>query len=480
VADTSSTESTGSWWVPGNRDAAVKGTLTIDERGRAVLVTTDIVTNSWFPAGVDPNDQVVSLPAVHGEVDGQAVTLLNCKVYTLFLNVGSIEVLAGAVLDGLWVDDSSHRVLTEAVVKLEHLSAWTKRPATPSTPLDPRQPHAAAPVGLANSVELASADVGIRTLSVRWAHEYARRFTNMGWVTTLYEQASFRIRYRELADMETVNGDVRALQDLISFATGKVSAVTLLRVSATNATDVAAPNTPPVALVHRRRVLMPNPDGRPIASSEMAFTLEDFDFADFMPRWFAHHHKFQPVFATLLGHRYAPTQFLENQALDAIAAAEQTYRIVGMPEFFMNERLASKARKKIREALSSDPALQEFAEQIAAPVDGRVTLDERLRKLASRLGTVATKVFGDEDGFEWWLQAAKRSRNDIAHTGSTSRYGGEALGAIADGAKALVELILFAELGLSDDQLLHIVAQHYGLTAEQITSTLSPPTTSDN
>jgi hypothetical protein len=119
--------------------------------------------------------------------------------------------------------------------------------------------------------------------------------------------------------------------------------------------------------------------------------------------------------------------------------------------------MLSKVRRATRALLTDSPEFAEHADRILDKLDNRVTLDERLRGLLEYVGEPAMRLLGGADGCERWLVAAKRSRNDLGHTGHTKRFEPTGLNAIARAAEVLLELVIAKHLGADADHLAGVV-----------------------
>jgi len=192
---------------------------------------------------------------------------------------------------------------------------------------------------------------------------------------------------------------------------------------------------------------------------QMAFSLPDIDFNEFVNRWRSVQEEFRGPLGALLGFRYSPEQYIENQVVLLVAAAEESYRASKLREEFISKSQIRKVRKLVRDALR-DTQFGEVASDISQKIDGRVTLDDRLTGLAEYLGAVDL-VFGGDDNLRAWIDAAKSSRNKLAHTGGDPDDQLLRLRAIAVAAEALVELAVFKGLNFDDSHLVDIARKRH-------------------
>jgi hypothetical protein len=139
-------------------------------------------------------------------------------------------------------------------------------------------------------------------------------------------------------------------------------------------------------------------------------------------------------------------------------SAEQAYAASNLKEPFITASEVRKVRKLIREAVRKEGSFDDSdVRAIAEKVDGRLTLEKRLRKLAEYVGAV-DPVFGGSANLETWIRAAKSSRNSLAHTGDDCRRNILTLWAIAFAAEALVELAVLKAVGFEEAQLPKLAA----------------------
>jgi hypothetical protein len=465
----------GTWWTPGNRSNAVRGVLTFDDHGRGQLSTNETVQRAWFPEDVDPGKGPVVLPAVNGEVDGEAVTLLSCRINLPFVGFTGMVIDSQAVVNNIWLQSEGHAVIDQARVRLNNLAGWANRRTLTPQSRDLRSTDE-GPVAMYAPAEPVSWQLEERTLTIRWMYGTATKHTPAGISLTVEEDVAFDLQYDPPADIQKLRDDARKLQDLITFAVGRFSpfmSIHLLPHSSA-AQEISTYDRPPIASLRLPTTWPVSESIKPLSSSQMAFSLDDFRFEGSLPRWFSHRDSLQTVFASLLVQYFLRDDYEETKVLNMVAAAEQTCHVLGLNERLVSDRHASKARKALRDALKDDEMLAPHVRELAAQIHGRLDLDARLRELAKRLGDVAVKLFGSEENFERWLVAAKRARNDIAHTGLTNRFTGPALNAISEAAKAVIELTLLAELGLNEESLTGAVERRHGNVASRISKHLPP------
>ena len=160
----------------------------------------------------------------------------------------------------------------------------------------------------------------------------------------------------------------------------------------------------------------------------------------------------------ILGLRYAPARFVENNLLTAVGAAEVLHRNLGIDEKpFPNGEF-----RAIREAMLAqvpDEHRNWFKKKIRiAP-----NLRDRLHALAQRPDQEAiAQLLPDVDQ---WAERTTRARNDLAHEGRTPNHSIEELIAVVEVTTAVVILNILHELGLPAERQREIVREQPQLRA---------------
>ena len=454
----------GEWWVA-RRGPQVTfvGTLTIDPSGRAVLVSTGSPERNWLPdeherclidglPGAEELKQSipdghVAIPAIHGRASRRSVTLLNCHIHAsaeeFTWNPAQIDpsiVLLGA---NLWPNEYILRGMT---VEIEDLAAWAGWASAWKEPLELSRPD---PIS-----EMAT--VGGLTLSIGTDRDIRTETDRLGWRSVVRDHVVLTItKYPGDTNLWTIAEFVEAarrVQDMLTFAVGRSSAIASTTLWFHD--DEIADGVSPRVELHLPGITTPSPAAGLVTADKMLFCLADVEFATFLPGWFHEHDRFRPILGALIDIHYAPPQHPYTLVLNAVAGSpEQTHRLLELPGYFLDDREHRRIRTRLRGALREDGLDEDTVNRIIQQVDRRVTLGDRLRDLLDHLGPVTAELFGSAEAAQRWSVAARRSRNDIAHTGITRRYDDRTLRLIAEGATAVVELVVLSELGLTDEQL---------------------------
>jgi hypothetical protein len=468
AVDTYPSQISGWWWLPGRHEFRVHATLEFAGDGKAELKSVpEFSPAGWFG---DPDRAL----AAHSSVDADAIhgitglhqrpaTMVVCQLFGSNSGNSTLSADCRAVVDGLWIRGHDHKVFSELIVEIEHLTGWAGRNTYGWGAPDPRSQHENTPVAWYRPGPVLEAHLDeARVVSIESLPTQGTDQTVSGTTIRLSHKARFRVRWEsDPVDLVELWNTAIVLQDLLTFAVDGACAFT--RVEALAHQDVLAsitdPSFPrPNARIHVPGRVAQNPSQKYLVPEQMVFGLHDINFPDFVPRWFRQHQAFRPVLATLLGQRYLPGQYAEARLGLAVAAAEEAYRALGLDETFMTASLRDKIRKIVRRALREDTRFAPHAVRLSQQIDNRLTLEERLLHLAEQLGPVGDRLLGDRRG--GWATAAKQARNLIAHTSSGGAFSGYQQAALTLATRTVIEFVLLQLLGFSNDQLLAIAEKH--------------------
>lgn len=211
-------------------------------------------------------------------------------------------------------------------------------------------------------------------------------------------------------------------------------------------------------------------DAKAVQTRHTFFTCNDLPFEEIIPRWCEVHERLRPALNMMLGLRYAPAPYIENNLLTAVGAAEVFHRGLGIDE----PPIPRDEFTPMREAML-EHVPEEHRERIKGSLRNDPTLRERLYALAARPDQDAvSSLVPDVDR---WARRTTRARNDLAHEGRTPNHSFEELIAIVDVTTAVVILNLLNEVGLPAEQQRKVVQEHPQLraTAQQADELLRTP-----
>lgn len=447
-------EVVGSWWIPGCRRKA-RGKLVISKQGSARLEFDNVTPPGWLPreASIDPVTAVASVAVVYGEVVGRPVTLLDCQLKLSIAHQANvvIDCIADSVVYGTFVRGVGDEVFASVRVEVEHLTAWT---AAASLRDDPKSPAVIVDIPQPVKAETESGSV-----SISWSVSREGVGTAAGTSRTLSEVTELVISSTGRLSAEMARAEARRYQDLITLAAGRSAALLSVRLHGGRKERRRRLLNPGTAEYFFPTIVKVDGAAAPMVHQQMAFALPDVDFGQFINRWHVVQKEFRGPLGALLGFRYSPEQYIENQVVLLVAAAEESYRASNLREDLISKSQVQKVRKLVRETLR-DTQFRHVATDLSQKIDGRATLDDRLTGLAEHVGAVDA-VFGGADNLRAWIDAAKSSRNRLAHTGGDPNAQILRLRAIAFAAEALVELAILKSLKFDDSRLLDIARKRH-------------------
>ncbi|GAA1309692.1 HEPN domain-containing protein [Saccharothrix xinjiangensis] len=530
----------GTWWVADHRPESevrrLNGRLTIDERGRAVLVTAGFVPLLIEPVnGVwSARSTATSALVVHGQTTmGGRITLLHVR--------GNMNrLLADAVVEGVWlhlgrpddldpelpvpVDRRADLVPAEKTavfsgvdVELEHLAAWSASetlrrvmPRTPqhdTVPLVQRAVHVEPTATLEDGTTVALVSkVGMR-----------RHDTVSGSQVTVNETIQARIRTPAPVDLDTLLVHVGSLRRLLSLTVRRETGVlsVMLHHADRDTVEDAAPHRAtdgaPLLQLHKRfPPVIPAQTGA-VPRSRMLFTLEHVDFAELLPRWRQVADELDGTMATLTT-AHEQTLLMDTRLVAAVTAAESYF--AGRADTAGMTRMPAEDFAQLREligtTLADHPHLGQYKGFVLDSLRNQPTLRQRLHELVDHLGEHAEPLLTSRhttrrepdpgstgpagsqpasdqpDGAERaaapselpeataWAWAASKARNDAAHGGVVSALDFDTAWITLDVTMAIVELLVLRDLGVNDERLAELVRDRHHDLAGRVREHLMP------
>ena len=256
-------------------------------------------------------------------------------------------------------------------------------------------------------------------------------------------------------------GFARLVQDLIALATHRAAGVIWLRLKLAEGDTEPEPSRPQrdwnVEVIYSPSKVGDH-DAKVIEPHRVFFTCETLPFEEVIPRWCEVHERLQSALNMILGLRYAPAQYIENNLLTAVGAAEVLHRGLGIDE----PPMPREEFNPMREAMLAHVP-EEHRERIKGSLRNDPTLRERLCALAARPDQESMSMLVPD--IDRWARRTTRARNDLAHEGRTPNHTFEELIAIVDVTTAVVILNLLHEVGLSAERQREIVKEHPQLRA---------------
>ena len=155
----------------------------------------------------------------------------------------------------------------------------------------------------------------------------------------------------------------------------------------------------------------------------------------------------------ILGMRYAPMYYIENDLLMAVGAAEVLHRCLDIDKKpFPREKF-----KEMRNAML-EQVPPEYRDRFKVAIRNDPTLRDRLNGLVERLDKCLVSEFKFD--LNEWVRRAVKARNDLTHEGRTSSHSIEELATIVEITKIVVIFNLFRELEVPVDRQCDLVRRH--------------------
>lgn len=473
----------GIWWLPDACEKRVPGVLRYDpETGLSLSLIgafEDRIMSSLSPGVTMFHEGRRTWDVIHGDAEQREITLLQCAPTSTKRTIGgrapSTEkqtIAAITAVIGVHVASEDEAVFSTAEVSVEDLGYWAGRSLL--------EAHLSARDGrLDGSGTLSvtptpSQSVLVDKTKFTLDHRHTLpSFDQLRGVTVgrACDTALVRVDPAEAQSVADAKTFARQVQDLIALATHRAAGVIWLRLKVT----VAGAESPPGPRSRDVDVIYsPSKVGAHYAKAvephRTFFTCFDLPFEEIIPRWCEVHKRLRPALNMIMGLRYAPAEYIENNLLTAVGAAEVLHRGLGIDE----PPMPRDEFKPMREAMLGHVP-DEHRERIKGSLRNDQTLRERLYALAARPDKEAmSSLVPDVDR---WARRTTLARNDLAHEGWTPNHSFEELIAIVDVTTAVVILNLLNEVGLPAERQRSVVQEHPRLrsTAQQARDRLRCP-----
>jgi hypothetical protein len=463
----------GEWWLPDVPNEKVPGVLRYDpEDGLSLsligtfedrILTTD--SSGWTAV----REGTRTWEVMHGVAELREIALLGCVPRstrrTMGARVASPDkqtVTATVAIIGAHVSGDADPAFAGAEVSVEDLSLWGASSAfegllgVPDGKIDGTGRISVKPVE-AQSVVVEDTEYCL-------VHTHTLPYFDQrkgGTVGRMRDTVSIRVAPADPFSLSAALREASLVQDLISLATHRAAGVIWLRVEVAGSESRLPDGR---TLPRRRADVLYSPaalgkhDAKSVDHHRVFFTCDSLPFEEVMPRWCEAHGRLQAATNMILGLRYAPARFVENNLLTAVGAAEVLHR-----NLRIDEKPFPKADfSAMREAMLAQVP-EEHRDRLKGAIRNDPTLRDRLHALAAR---------PDQDAIAWlvpdvdhWARRTTRARNDLAHEGKTPNHSIEELIAIVDVTSAVVILNVLHELGLPAAQQREVVQDHPQLRA---------------
>lgn len=458
----------GLWWLPDDPDETVPGVLRYDADGGLSLsligAFEDRIMSNPAPGVTAYHEGTRTWDVIHGAAEQREITLLgtvpNSSRRTFGARVASPDkqtVTARVAIIGAHVSGDADPAFAAAEVSVEDLGLWAASSVfegflgAPDGKIDGTGRISAKPVEAQSIV--------VEDTEYRLVHTHTLPYFDQrkgGTVGRMKDTVSIRVAPAEPFSLSVAMREASLVQDLISLATHRAAGVIWLRVEVAGSES----QLPDGRTLPRRRAdvlfapaALGKHDAKSVDHRRVFFTCDSLPFEEVMPRWCEAHGRLQAATNMILGLRYAPARFVENNLLTAVGAAEVLHRNLRIDEkpfpkaefAAMREAMLAQVpdehRDRFKEAIRNDP-----------------TLRDRLHALAARPDQEAIAQLVPD--IDHWARMTTRARNDLAHEGRTPNHSIEELIAIVEVTNAVVILNVLHELGLSAERELEVVRDH--------------------
>ena len=404
----------GEWWLSDEPGRRIPGILKYDGRGEIRLKLIGVLEDEelWVLKGENNLSSKKAWKVIYGVAQNREISLLNPVPLGLQCTVGgrvkspAIQtVLIERALIGAHVSGEDKKIFNAAEVSFEDLGAWA-------------------------STEECSVNVsGFDYCLCR--HVSDKFDTRKGWdVYSRQEKVFIEIIPEKMFSLDDVLEQVRKLHSLVAIATHSSAGVISLSLKLP-VNEQTSPNSRPVSdrLVNvlYSPIVIGNCSAKGLRDYHMLFDNTILSFEKVVPSWLKMYSKFKGVINPILSIRFTSGNFIENDILIAVTAAEALSK--ALPN-------AKRGRKSCLRA--------------------------RLSDLAGHLNEkVVSKLISDSD---YWCKETPKVRNALAHGNDPSKKAPKKtlveLDAIARVTTMVVIFNLLNELGVSVEHQLKIIDQH--------------------
>ncbi|EFU60437.1 HEPN domain-containing protein [Actinomyces sp. oral taxon 180] len=458
----------GLWWLPDDPGKQIPGILRYDGEGRSSLsligAFEDRIFSTVASGVMDELEGTRTWDVIHGVAEQREVTLFGCvptrSTRTMFSRVKSPDIQtisATIVIVGAHVSGEEDAAFAAAEVSVEDLALWAASSVFSGSfgsrdgKLDGTGTVSVKPVN-AETVTVDGTEYSL-------VHTHTLPFFDRRkgrTVGRMRDTASIRIRRAEPFTLRAGLDAASLIQDLIALATHRAAGVIWLQLEVAG-TETVLPNG--LSSPRRRANVLYSPvapgkhDEKGVDPDRVFFTCRELPFEEVMQRWCEAHGRLQAATNMILGLRYAPARFIENNLLTAVGAAEALHRGLDIDE----KPIPEAEFKAIRNAML-DQVPEEHRGRFKAAIRNAPTLRDRLLALAARPDQGAIKQLVPD--VDHWAKQTARARNDLAHEGRTPDHSIDELDAIVGATTAVVILNILHELGLSAERQRQIVREH--------------------
>lgn len=250
-------EAPGRWWLPGNPNDRLSGTLVCDDDGNVMLkligafagVANDVKVTSGITIRQPDGDSYTRLL---GQSGGDLYTLDNCfrRRYDPLRGETSEQIIVvGQALRGAHFDAGEAFEFNSLTIRLAGMQYWVQRGAIDQT-------SRWAEDQTSGNLDRHSLTVEpMRPRHFKGPHDLTVTLSqSTGWTgdgfthKTLSQDFPITIRSEKLVTLDVLMAEASAVQDLVSIGLGRVAAFTQVTVARTDVTELIVPDSGPVPL----------------------------------------------------------------------------------------------------------------------------------------------------------------------------------------------------------------------------------------
>lgn len=475
----------GLWWLPKAPDERLPGVLRYDGKGGLSLsligAFENRISSNPAPGVTLYHGANRTWDVIHGVAQQREITLLGCIPTGSRRNWGArVEspdmqiVCATTAIIGAHVSGEKDAAFAAAEISVEDLTLWAVTSVFSCYHgYRDGMPDGTGTISV-KPVETQRVNVEGTEYSLVHTHILPRLDYRRGaTVGRMRDTASICVRRAEPFDLRTTLEAASLIQDLIALATHRAAGVIWLQleVAGTQVFLSDGRRLPPRRVdVLYSPVAVGKSDEKAIEPDSAFFTCEMLSFEQIMPRWCEVRGRLQAAINMILGLRYAPARFVENNLLMAAGAAEALHRGLGIDE----KPIPDTEFKRIRSAML-DQVPEEHRGRFKQAIRNSPTLRDRLLALAARPDQEVIKQVVPD--VEHWAKRTTQARNNLAHEGKTPSHSVDELNTIVRVTSAVVILNILHELGLSAERQRQVVRDHpqWRMVCEKAREWLVPP-----
>ncbi|SOC88539.1 hypothetical protein SAMN05660766_2246 [Curtobacterium sp. 314Chir4.1] len=463
----------GLWWLSDRPHERLPGVLRYDGSGGLSLsligAFEDRIMSHPRPGVTAVHEGRQTWDVIHGVAEQREITLLQCVPTggkrTMFARVESPDkqiVTATFAVIGVHANGEVDPVFSAMEISIEDLGVWASSSVfeghmgTSDGKFDGTGTISAKPVE--------NVSVTVDGTEYHLSHTHTLPFFDHRKGSTIgrmRDTVAIRVIPSAPSSLAGAMEAARQLQDLIAVAMHRAAGLIWLRLAVAGTASVLPDGSPAprrYAHVLYSPAALGRHDAKAVNEHQAFFTCGVLPFEEVVPRWCEVHERLQASINMILGLRYAPARFVENNLLTAVGAAEVLHRGLRIDE----KPFPQAQFRTMREAmLSQVPA--EHRDRFRRAVRNDPTLRDRLLALAARPDSQAMAVL--VPNAELWAKRTTQARNDLAHEGTTRSHSSLELVAVVNVTTAVVILNVLHEIGLSSEQQREIVRNHPQLRA---------------